>query len=131
MKSSLIVTVLLSAFALSSCSGTPSTAEAYLSANPQAAASDATATPQAPAGQNPATPALTYATVNTEVIGKYCVSCHGLKGGVGLEDFDKVKAAIVRVKDRAITQADMPPAGPIPQEAQDLLQRWIDEGTPP
>lgn len=77
---------------------------------------------------------IPFARVNSMIFITYCTSCHsGLypSGGVGLDTYSKVKAALPRFAGSVLgPDAYMPPDAPLSLENQTLLQGWIDQGAP-
>ncbi len=73
---------------------------------------------------------LSYAAVKAKVLIPHCTECHGSKGGVNLESYGSVVAALKRIEVRTLIEKNMPPGAPMPQPAQDLLASWIKAGAP-
>lgn len=75
---------------------------------------------------------LSYARINERVLIPRCVSCHGNSGGLSLESYASVKAAISEIEERALRDRDMPPrsSGALTQAEASLLSEWIAAGAP-
>ncbi len=77
---------------------------------------------------------LDYAYVIKVVIAPFCLSCHSVAGGnrgrINLETFANVIKNLRKVKSEAITYKSMPPRGPLPMDASDVLSKWLDAGAP-
>lgn len=77
-------------------------------------------------------PSYTY--VQTQVFQPYCISCHSNAGGnphgVNLETFENTVQNLSDVETEALTNQTMPPSGPLPSLAQQILREWIAGGAP-
>lgn len=70
-----------------------------------------------------------FATIQRVVLNVRCVACHGSSGGVNLESYGSVKAAIGKV-ETVIKARTMPKARPLPAAEEALILKWIGEGAP-
>ncbi|MBX2993771.1 MAG: c-type cytochrome [Bdellovibrionaceae bacterium] len=70
-----------------------------------------------------------FATIQRVVLSVRCVACHGSSGGVNLENYAAVKAAIGKV-ETVIKARTMPKARPLPAAEEALILKWIGEGAP-
>lgn len=62
-----------------------------------------------------------------------CIGCHSdkvAKGGVNLERYAQVRAALNRLAFRVLEKQDMPPDRPVSAQEAQLLMNWIDMGAP-
>lgn len=77
---------------------------------------------------------LDYLNVQVNVLGPQCVSCHsqqgGSKGGLNLESFAQVRAAMNSIYFRSIEKRDMPPREALSSSQMDLLKSWLEAGAP-
>lgn len=87
-----------------------------------------------PTGGEPVPEGPTWSNGVGELIGQRCAVCHGatLVGGApyALATYAQVVEHADRVRARAIELDTMPPGAALDADAQDLLQRWFDGGTP-
>lgn len=74
---------------------------------------------------------ITYNIHTKKIIDNYCVSCHSSSGQFpALTNYNEVSTHINRIQARAIDNnpTPMPPGNPLPQNLQDTLQLWINQG---
>ena len=77
----------------------------------------------------------TYTEHVGPIIDTNCIRCHTDPPQNGapfsLEGYDNVVASADRVIARAVDEETMPPGGPVLGEIdQEVLQLWLDQGTP-
>lgn len=77
-----------------------------------------------------ATYAKVQAILTTKCSSSRCHSASAAKGGTVLETYDQVKAKAERIKQRALVEKTMPPAGPLSANDAAVLQCWFDAGMP-
>lgn len=74
-----------------------------------------------------------FSLLQSSVIGPRCYGCHtdatGNQGGVNLERYKTVRAALSRVAYRSLERRDMPPSG-LSEPEMKLLRSWIEAGAP-
>ncbi len=59
-----------------------------------------------------------------------CHTATAIAGGVNLENFNQVVLKAQRIKQRAVIERTMPLGGSITDSERNILQCWIDAGTP-
>jgi uncharacterized membrane protein len=89
-----------------------------------------------PASTPVAQAAPDFTTVQQQVFVPHCYQCHSGSSpfsGVNLETYQNVSRNLGRIENEAVVTDQMPPpqaGGPLPQELQDLLDRWVKAGAP-
>lgn len=94
--------------------------------------------PVSPAGpegdMQPGFSVPTYSYVYAQVFQPYCISCHSNGGGnphgVNLETYENTIQNLSDIETQALVNQAMPPTGPLPTFAQEILQQWINGGAP-
>lgn len=84
-------------------------------------------------GNNPTDPnaarKVSYDGEVKSIIDRACVSCHGASSSYGdLSSYQGAKAKADRVIARGVTNASMPPSGPLARSDRDVLQAWASDG---
>jgi uncharacterized membrane protein len=59
-----------------------------------------------------------------------CHNAASASGGVVLETYDQIISKINRIEQRALIEKSMPPTGPLPAKDVNIIQCWINAGTP-
>ncbi len=76
---------------------------------------------------------VNFAVVKADFFDNYCIQCHsaagGNKGGLNVETFARVEPLVSKIQAR-VNAGEMPPTGPVPPEARELLNTWIKNGAP-
>lgn len=83
------------------------------------------------------TTTVTYSNSIKQIMDSHCTSCHSPSGSQSWLDVStysntKAQATNGGLQNRVIneTPSVMPPSGSIPQSDKDLLQQWINNGSP-
>jgi mono/diheme cytochrome c family protein len=71
-----------------------------------------------------------YAMVKQNVFTMNCVGCHGSSGGVNLESYAAIKAALPRIENAVFVNHSMPKNGSLDENSLQILRNWIDLGAP-
>lgn len=76
---------------------------------------------------------LDFLTLQSTVLNSQCLRCHssagGNQGGLGLENYQQIRANLNKIYYRAIEKKDMPPSS-MPPEQFEMLKNWLEAGAP-
>lgn len=72
---------------------------------------------------------VTYAQLETKILGPKCLRCHsdagGNQGSLNLESYDQTKAHLDSIKQRVLVDQSMPPKSPLSSGEKSLLNNWL------
>lgn len=71
-----------------------------------------------------------WSLVMEQVLAPKCMSCHGSAGGVSLESYDSARAQAQKIATTVFVTKTMPPRGGLSPRQLEILQAWLEAGTP-
>lgn len=82
-------------------------------------------------GEGGEEPTVRFADVDSAVFKSSCTGCHQNRGlELSFTDFANTKSFAAEILDRVFVVRDMPPKKKLTQLQEQVLQTWLDSGSP-
>ncbi|MBX9767417.1 MAG: hypothetical protein K2X47_09115 [Bdellovibrionales bacterium] len=73
---------------------------------------------------------VSYQIIDQEVFQPKCLSCHGISGGVNLENYSEVRKHLPAIERTALVEKTMPKNSSLTNRQRQILTAWLRAGAP-